>query len=153
VISESERPAEVNYNNLELEQSDVNETIVQEEKEIIPTAKATEDFEKEKASPLKTPKPPAQSKSTTKFQNELKEQIDRTRSLQESVKGIKKQLVRIDKTPYSVQKEHEVIRKKLAQFNSLQKRVDSIDKSIRTWKLKSAAIKRKTKPKLLKKKK
>jgi predicted nucleic acid-binding Zn-ribbon protein len=83
----------------------------------------------------------------------LKEQIDRTRSLQESVKGIKKQLVRIDKTLYSVQKEHEVIRKKLAQFNSLQKRVDSIDKSIRTWKLKSAAIKRKTKPKLLKKKK
>lgn len=75
MISESERPAEVNYNNLELEQSDVNETIVQEEKETIPTAKATEDFEKEKASPLKTPKPPAQSKSTTKFQNELKEQL------------------------------------------------------------------------------
>jgi archaellum component FlaC len=96
---------------------------------------------------------PAQDKLTSKLENELKKQIDRTRSLQDSIKGIQKQLTRIDKTLYSVKKEHEVIRKKHAQFNSLQKRVDSIDKSIRTWKSKPAASKRKTKPKLVKKKK
>jgi archaellum component FlaC len=95
---------------------------------------------------------PAQDKLTSKIENELKKQIDRTRSLQDSVKGIQKQLIRIDKTLYSVKKEHEVIRKKHAQFNLLEKRVDSIDKSIRTWKSKPAASKRKTKPKLVKKK-
>jgi uncharacterized coiled-coil DUF342 family protein len=47
---------------------------------------------------------------------------------------------------YSVKKEHEVIRKKHAQFNSLQKSVDSIDKAIRTWRSKPAASKRKMKP-------
>jgi hypothetical protein len=61
------------------------------------------------------------------------------------VEGIQKQLIRIDKTLYSVKKEHEVIRKKHAQFNLLQKRVDSIDKSIRTWKSKAASFKRKDK--------
>jgi hypothetical protein len=38
---------------------------------------------------------------------------------------LQKQLVRIDKTLYSVKREHEVIRKKHAQFNSLQRRIDS----------------------------
>jgi cell division protein FtsB len=96
---------------------------------------------------------PAQDKLTGKLENELKEQNDRTRSLQDLVSGIQKQLIRIDKSLYSVKKEHEAIRKKHAQLNSLQKRVDSIDKSIRTWKSKPAAIQRKTKPKLVKKKK
>lgn len=96
---------------------------------------------------------PAQDKLTGKLENELKKQNDRTRSLQDLVSGIQKQLIRIDKTLYSVKKEHEAIRKKHAQLNSLQKRVDSIDKSIRTWKSKPAAIQRKTKPKLVKKKK
>jgi cell division protein FtsB len=95
---------------------------------------------------------PAQDKLTGKLENELKEQNDRTRSLQDLVSGIQKQLIRIDKSLYSVKKEHEAIRKKHAQLNSLQKRVDSIDKSIRTWKSKPSAIQRKTKPKLVKKK-
>lgn len=96
---------------------------------------------------------PAQDKLTSKLENELKKQIDRTRSIQDLVRGIQKQLIRIDKTLYSVKKEHDAIRKKHAQLNSLQKRVDSIDKSISTWKSKPAAIQRKTKPKLVKKKK
>lgn len=70
MISENGRPAEVNYNNLELEQSDVNETVGPEE--VIQSAKAAEDFEKKKAPPLKSRKPPpAQDKLITKFQNEL----------------------------------------------------------------------------------
>jgi hypothetical protein len=76
----------------------------------------------------RSPKP-SEDKLVSKLQNDLKKQVDRTRSLQDSVKGIQK------------------------QFNLLQKRVDSIDKSIRTWKSKPAATKRKTKSKLVKKKK
>jgi archaellum component FlaC len=125
-------------------------TFDQEEKEDIDLAEATEDLVKAKEQHRI---PPAQDKLASKLENELKKQIDRTRSLQDSVKGIQKQLLRIDKTLYSIQTEHEVIRKKHAQFNLIQKRVDSIDKSIRTWKSKAAAIKRKIKPKLAKKKK
>jgi predicted nucleic acid-binding Zn-ribbon protein len=95
----------------------------------------------------RSPKP-AQDKSTSKLQNELKKQIDRSRSLEDSVKGIQRQLVRIDKALYSVKKEHDVIRKKHAQLNSLQRRIDSIDKSMKIWKSKPKAAKRKTKPKL-----
>jgi hypothetical protein len=153
VAAESERPAQVNYNNIQLEQSDVNETIGPEDEGVIHPAETAEDFKKEKEQTLKVPKPSGQDKLITGLQEELNKQIDRSRSLQDSVKGIQKQLVRIDKTLYSVKKEHEVIRKKHAQFNSLQKRIDSIDKSIRTWKLKPAATRRKTKPKLRKKKK
>jgi hypothetical protein len=120
----------------------------QEEKEEIDLVKATEDLDKEKARDKRKISRPAQDKLAIKLQSELKKQIDRTRSLQDTVKGIQRQLVRIDKTLYSVKKEHEIIRKKHAQFNSLQKTVDSIDKSIRTWKLKPAITKRKTKPKL-----
>jgi hypothetical protein len=126
-------------------------TFDQEEKEDIDLAEATEDLVKAKEQ-HRIPRP-AQDKLASKLENELKKQIDRTRSLQDSVKGIQKQLLRIDKTLYSIQTEHEVIRKKHAQFNLIQKRVDSIDKSIRTWKSKAAAIKRKTKPKPAKKKK
>jgi hypothetical protein len=124
----------------------------QEEKEEIDLVKATKDLEKEKARQERKGPRPAQDKLTSKLQSELKKQIDRTRSLQDAIKGIQRQLVRIDKTLYSVKKEHEVIRKKHGQFNSLQKRVDSIDKSIRSWKSKPKAAKRKTKPKLTKKK-
>jgi len=138
-------------------QPPVSENIVtndQEEKEEIDLVKATEDLDKEKMSKEQRKSPlHVQDKLISKLQSELKKQIDRTRSLQDAVKGIQRQLGRIDKTLNSVKKEHEVVRKKHAQFNSLQKRVDSIDKSIRTWKSKPAATKRKTKPKLVKKKK
>jgi hypothetical protein len=109
----------------------------------------------------RSPKP-SEDKLVSKLQNDLKKQVDRTRSLQDSVKGIQKQLTRIEKTLYSFRKEHQVDRSKSIQdsvkgiqkqFNLLQKRVDSIDKSIRTWKSKPAATKRKTKSKLVKKKK
>jgi hypothetical protein len=76
----------------------------------------------------RSPKP-SEDKLVSKLQTDLKKQVDRTRSLQDSVKGIQK------------------------QFNLLQKRVDSIDKSIRTWKSKPAATKTKIKSKLVKKKK
>ena len=126
----------------------------QEEKEEIDLVKATEDLEKEKMSKEQRKTPVhVQDKLTSKLQSELKRQIDRTRSLQYAVKGIQRQLGGIEKSLNSVKKEHEVVRKKHAQFNSLQKRVDSIDKSIRTWESKPAATKRKTKPKLVKKKK
>ena len=97
----------------------------------------------------------------SKLQNDLKKQVDRTRSLQDSVKGIQSQLTRIEKTLYSFRKEHQVDRSKSIQdsvkgnqkqFNLLQKRVDSIDKSIRTWKYKLGATNRKSKSKLVKKK-
>jgi hypothetical protein len=156
-------------NHLEIGLSDINETeegesayqppgsskniptFDQEEKEDIDLAEATEDLVEAKEQ-HRTAKP-AQDKFASKLETELKKQIDRTRSLQNSVKAIQKQLIRIDKILYSVRKEHEVIRKKQAQFNLLQKRVDSIDKSIRTWKSKPNAVKRKVKPKLRKKNK
>jgi predicted RNase H-like nuclease (RuvC/YqgF family) len=109
----------------------------------------------------RSPKP-SEDKLVSKLQNDLKKQVDRTRSLQDSVKGTQSQLTRIDKTLYSFRKEHQVDRSKSIQdsakgiqkqLNLLQKRVDSIDKSIRTWKSKMKATKRKTKPKLVKKKK
>jgi hypothetical protein len=109
----------------------------------------------------RSPKP-SEDKLVSKLQNDLKKQVDRTRFLQDSVKGIQSQLTRIEKTLYSFRKEHQVNRSKSIQdsvkgiqkqFNLLQKRVDSIDKSIRTWKSKLAATKRKTKSKLVKKKK
>lgn len=125
-----------------------------QENEDIDLVKATEDLEKDKMSKEQRKSPGhVQDKLTSKLQNELKKQIDRSRSLQDAVKGIQRQLVRIDKTLYSVKKEHDVIRKKHAQFNSLQKRVESIDRSIRTWKSKPKATKRITKPKLTRKKK
>jgi hypothetical protein len=105
---------------------------------------------------------PSEDKLVSKLQNDLKKQVDRSKSIQDSVKGIQKQLTRIEKTLYSFRKEHQVDRSKSIQdsvkgiqkqFNLLQKRVDSIDKSIRTWKSKPAATKRKTKSKLVKKKK
>lgn len=126
----------------------------QEEEEEIDLVKATEDLEKEKMSKEQRKSPViVQDKLTGKLQSELKKQIDKTRSLEDAVKGIQRQLGRIDKALNSVNKEHEVIRKKHAQYNSLQKRVDNIDKTIMTWKLKPAATKRKIKPKLVKKKK
>jgi hypothetical protein len=102
---------------------------LQEEEEESETEESEEEQDKRKK---RDNRRPAQDKLTSKLENELKKQIDRTRALQDLVKGIQKQLIRIDKTLYSVKKEHEVIRKKHAQFNLLQKRVDSIDKSIRT---------------------
>lgn len=125
----------------------------EQEEAVAPLQDEEEDEEEEDERKKRGSRRPAQDKLTSKFENELKKQIDRTRSLQDLVKGIQKQLIRIDKTLYSVKKEHAAIRMKHAQFNSLQKRVDSIDKSIRTWKSKPAAIQRKTKPKLVKKKK
>lgn len=109
----------------------------------------------------RSPKP-SEDKLVSKLQNDLKKQVDRTRSLQDSIKGTQSQLTRIEKTLYSFRKEHQVDRSKSIQdsvkgiqkqFNLLQKRVDSIDKSIRTWKSKLTATKRKTKSKLVKKKK
>jgi hypothetical protein len=109
----------------------------------------------------RSPKP-SEDKPTSSLQSELKKQIERTKSLQDSVKGIQKQLDRIDKTLYSFRKEHQVdISKSIQdsvkgiqkQFNLLQKRVDSIDKSIRTWKSEPNATKRNTKPKLTRKEK
>jgi hypothetical protein len=100
---------------------------------------------------------PSEDKLVIKLQNDLKKQVDRTRSLQDSVKGIQSQLTRIEKTLYSFRKEHQVDRSKSIQgqkqFSLLQKRVDSIDKSIRTWKSKIDTTKRKSKSKSVKKKK
>jgi DNA-directed RNA polymerase subunit RPC12/RpoP len=41
---------------------------------------------------------PSEDKLVSKLQNDLKKQVDRTRSLQDSVKGTQSQLTRIDKT-------------------------------------------------------
>jgi cell division protein FtsB len=130
-------------------------TGVEEDRVLREQEKAAAPLQDEEKDERKKPgsRRPAQDKLIGKLENELKKQNDRTRSLQDLVSGIQKQLIRIDKSLYSVKKEHEAIRKKHAQLNSLQKRVDSIDKSIRTWKSKPAAIQRKTKPKLVKKKK
>lgn len=155
MAAEGERPAGVNYNNLDLEHSDVNETIAQEEKEVIQPEKTAQDFDKEKAPTLRSPKSSAQDRLVTRLQNELEKQADRSKAIQDTVKGIQKQLVRIDKTLYSFRKEHQVDRSKSIQdtVKGIQKRVDSLDKSIKTWKSKTNAVKRKIKPKLRKKNK
>lgn len=126
----------------------------QEEEEEIDLVKATEDLKREKMSKEQRKSPVhVQDKITGKLQSELKKQIDRTRSLQNAVKGIQRQIRRTDKSLNSLNKEHEVIRKRYARYNSLQKRVDNIDKTIKNWKIKPATTKRKIKPKVAKKKK
>lgn len=144
-----------------LPRSENIDTLDQEEKEDIDLVKATKDLEKDKLQPAegskervkkKSVEPSTQDRLITKLQNELKKQIDRTISLQDTLRGVQRQLVRIDKTLYSLKREHEAIRKKHAQFNLLQKRVDMIDRSIRTWKLMPKASKKRRKPKVVKKK-
>ncbi len=132
------------------------ESLDQEDKEKIDIAKEMSELGEEKkvlmeqtAEETKKPRIPEKrgkvrkSSTTTmlnpvsKFQGELKTERDRTKTLEDKVNGMQKQLAKIDKTIYSMIKEQVVVRTIKVQFNILQKRLDKADRSISNLNLKS----------------
>jgi hypothetical protein len=73
----------------------------------------------------------------SRFQDQSKRQTDRTKTIEDKVNGMQRRLVQINKTIYSITKEHGVVRKIQVQLNLFQKRLDKVDRSIANLHLKS----------------
>ena len=128
------------------------ESLDQGDREEVDTAEETYELEKEQEQrpdetkkssvPERKVKVRKSSSRTTfdpvsKFQNELKMQMHRTKNIEDKVNAIQKRLAQINKTIYSNMKVHGVVRKIQVQLNILQKALGKLDRSKANLNLKS----------------
>jgi hypothetical protein len=80
--------------------------------------------------------------SLSKFQDQLKWQMDRTKAIEDKVNAIQKQLMRINGKNYSNMKEHAIIKRMESQLNMLQKVLGNVDASVAKLNLRSGLKRR-----------
>ena len=78
---------------------------------------------------IKKRQPTVQERSISKLRDQLKSQVDRSRTMQDLIKGMQRQLLRIDKVIYASNKQKEVVGRLQIRLNEVQKRLDHVVKA------------------------
>jgi hypothetical protein len=78
---------------------------------------------------IKKRRPTVQERSISKLRDELKSQVERSRTMQDLIKGMQRQLLRIDKVVYANNKQQEIVRRLQIRFNEVQKRLNQVAKA------------------------
>lgn len=73
---------------------------------------------------IKKRQPTVQERSISKLRDQLKSQVDRSRTMQDLIKGMQRQLLRIDKVVYASNKQQEIVGRLQVRLNEVQKRLD-----------------------------
>lgn len=85
--------------------------------------------------------PTPQERSVSILRDQLKSQVDRSRTIQDVIKGMQKQLLRIDKVINANTKQQAIVGRLEVRLNEVQKRLDKVAKA------QVGATKSKSKPK------
>jgi hypothetical protein len=94
--------------------------------------------------------PTPQERSVSILRDQLKSQVDRSRTVQDVIKGMQRQLLRIDKVINANNKQQAIVGRLEVRLNEVQKRLDKVTKAqvaATKSKSKSKAGAAKTKPK------
>lgn len=78
---------------------------------------------------IKKRQPTVQERSISKLRDQLKSQVDRSRTMQDLIKGMQRQLLRIDKVVYASNKQQEIVGRLQIRLNEVQKRLDQVAKA------------------------
>jgi hypothetical protein len=78
---------------------------------------------------IKKRQPTAQERSISKLRDQLKSQVDRSRSMESLIKGMQRQLLRIDKIVYASNKQQEIVGRLQIRLNEVQERLNQVVKS------------------------
>lgn len=73
--------------------------------------------------------PTAQERSVSILRDQLKSQVDRSRTTQDVIKGMQRQLQRIDKVINANNKQQAIVGRLEARLNEVQKRLDKVAKA------------------------
>ena len=91
--------------------------------------KTPEIIETKKIPVIKKRQPTVQERSISKLRDQLKSQVDRSRTMQYLIKGMQRQLLRIDKVVYASNKQQEIVGRLQIRLNEVQKRLDQVAKA------------------------
>jgi hypothetical protein len=91
--------------------------------------KTPEIIETKKIPVIKNRQPTVQERSISKLRDQLKSQVDRSRTMQYLIKGMQRQLLRIDKVVYASNKQQEIVGRLQIRLNEVQKRLDQVAKA------------------------
>ena len=78
---------------------------------------------------IKKRQPTVQERSISKLRDQLKSQVDRSRSMESLIKGMQRQLLRIDKVVYASNKQQEIVGRLQIRLNEVQKRLNQVAKA------------------------
>jgi hypothetical protein len=91
--------------------------------------KTPEIIETKKIPAIKKRQATVQERSISKLRDQVKSQIDRGRTMQDLIKGMQRQLLRIDKVIYASNKQKEIVGRLQVRLNELQKRLEQVAKA------------------------